>query len=169
MSSIPLALCHHGKSQGQGKNVLLSRSIAESFPGVKNTQVIDVLDIALLKVQCRTVFLGDKVQRVQCLRLCLGDRWNIGGPRLCEEPCEVTTGVLNHNPFRGGCSGRFMVQNGTVCVWLFGIEPICSKLVSPRRLFSMEKAEERPSTYPSTGQSCDSVWIKSGRSLARML
>ena len=97
---------------------------------MKNTQVIDVLDIALLKIQCRTVFLGDKVQRVQCLRLCLGDRWDIGGPRLREESCEVTTGVLNHDPFRGGCSGRFMVQNGTVCVWLFGIEPICSKLAS---------------------------------------
>lgn len=46
------------------KNILLSRSIAESFPSLKDTQIIDVLDIALLEVQCSTVLLSAKAQRV---------------------------------------------------------------------------------------------------------
>lgn len=134
---------------------------------MKDTQVIDVLYIALLEVQRCAIFFSGKVQCVQCLRLGFRDRGDIGRPWLCEVASKIATSILDQNPFRTRCCGWLMVQKGSVRVWLLGI------VESARSVFvgypALAKREMRGTTYPSTGQPCDKVWIKSGRSLARML
>lgn len=72
---------------------------------MKDTQIIDVLYIALLEVQCCTVFFSGKVQCVQCLRLGFRDRGNIGRPWLGEVAREIATSILDQNPFRTRCRG----------------------------------------------------------------
>lgn len=40
------------------KHLLLVRLVPESLPRVENTQVVNILDVALLEIQCGAVFLG---------------------------------------------------------------------------------------------------------------
>ena len=88
---------------------------------MEDTQIIDVLYIALLEVQRCTVFLRSEVQCVQCLCLGFRDRGDIGRPWLCEVARKIATRILDQNPFRTGCRDWLMVQEGSVCVWLLGI------------------------------------------------
>lgn len=51
-------------------------------------QIIDVLDVSLLKVQREVVLLAEEVKSVECLSLGLGDVRNARASREAKEACE---------------------------------------------------------------------------------
>jgi len=73
---------------------LFPRFICKSIARVEDAQVVDVLDVALLEVQRGTVFIGSKVQGVQCFCLSFCDRWNILRSWLGQKAREVPASVL---------------------------------------------------------------------------
>ena len=151
------------------ENILATGLILEPVPGMKNAQIVDVLNVALLKVQGSAILLRQKMQGIKRLRLRLGDWWNIGRSRLREKAREIAARILDQNPLRRRRSGRLMIQQGPVSVRLFGIAkpnryPYSAFLFSPSDAWSWSGF-----THPSTGQSWDSVWIKSGLVRARIL
>ena len=76
---------------------------------MKDTQIIDVLDISLLEVQRCTVFFGREVQRVQGLCVGFRDWGDVGRPWLREVSRKVATSILDQNTFWTGCRGWLMV------------------------------------------------------------
>lgn len=77
------------------RNLLLRIRILKSISRMEDTQVIDVLYVALSKVETNSVFLGGKMQGVEGLCLGFGDGRDIGGAREGVKTCEVATGVLD--------------------------------------------------------------------------
>ena len=64
---------------------------------MQQPKTIDILYIALLKIQAEGMLLGEEVNGVQSLCLPLCDRRNIGASLLRKVPGEVAARVLNDN------------------------------------------------------------------------
>lgn len=57
---------------------LLILSVLESVPGMKDAEVVDVLDIALTKVKTHMKPLCKEVESVECFGLGFSDGWDFG-------------------------------------------------------------------------------------------
>lgn len=54
-----------------------SFAILETIPRVKYTQVVDILDIALLKIKTERILLCEKVKRIEGFCLSFRDWWDV--------------------------------------------------------------------------------------------
>ena len=63
---------------------------------MKNAQIIDVLNIALLKIEPQIVFLCEEMDGIESFGLGFGYRWDRGGSGEAEKTCEAPSCVLNY-------------------------------------------------------------------------
>ena len=62
----------------QEDHSLLILSVLESVPGMKDAEVVDVLDIALTKVKTNMKPLCKEVKSVECFGLGFSNGWDVG-------------------------------------------------------------------------------------------
>ena len=73
------------------------RVISESIPGMEDTQIVDILNIAFLEVEVQRILLCEEMKSVEGFSLCFCDRGNVTRARKALEACEVTACILNYN------------------------------------------------------------------------
>jgi hypothetical protein len=88
---------------------------------MENTQVINILNVAFLKIECQTELLRQEVKRIQSLSLRFRDWRNVFASREIKEACESTTSILNYAPLGSSSMCRYMVEKWLEIVRLFGI------------------------------------------------
>jgi hypothetical protein len=73
------------------------RIISESIPGMEDTQVVDILNIALLEVEVQRILLREEMKSVEGFSLCFCNRGNVTGARKTLEACKVAACILNYD------------------------------------------------------------------------
>ncbi len=136
------------------KHLLLLCRVPKAGAGVENAQVVDILDVALTKVQRHGVLFGRVVQRVQGLGLGFGDGRNIGGPRQAPIPRESAPGVLDDEAFGVGVRCCLEVQQWCRGEWLVGLAEAAWLLVVVVRSGQNSGGN---STYVSASHGSESV------------
>ena len=85
-------------------------SIDETIPGMKDGEVVHILDVALFKICVDAELLAQEVQRIEGLGLGLSDGRNGVAARQLAEADKVTPGVLQKHSLRCRRGGRLMEQ-----------------------------------------------------------
>ncbi len=85
---------------------------------MENAQIINILNIPFLEIECEVVPLGQEVECIKSFGLGFCDWWNVWTAGLVKETCESATGVLDYNSFWGGFGSGCVVQKRADCVWL---------------------------------------------------
>lgn len=80
---------------------------------MEDTQVIDVLYVALSEVKTYSGLLSFEVEGIKGFGLCFGDWRDIMGTWECLEPCERSSSVLDDHLFGRGGGRRLVVEKGT--------------------------------------------------------
>lgn len=75
-------------------DLLLLPFIDKAISGVKDVEIVDILNVAFLELSIDAKLLPDEVQGVQGLSLCLCDGWNIRTTRKSTEPYKISSPVL---------------------------------------------------------------------------
>lgn len=127
---------------------------------MKDTQVINILNVTLLKVQCKTKLLRQKVKCIQSLGLRFGDWGDIFASREMQKSSKPTTSILNYDPLGSVSMCRCVVEKWLETIRLFGITVSTEISFNPFPVFV---------TYPSKAQSSARVLIISGLVLASSL
>ena len=73
------------------------RVISESIPGMEDTQIVDILNIAFLEVEVQRILLCEEMKSVEGFSLCFCDLGNVTRTRKTLETCEVAACILNHD------------------------------------------------------------------------
>lgn len=88
---------------------------------MEDTQIVDVLHIALAEVQRQVELLRHEVQRVERLGLRLRNRWDVPRARQRLVPREAAAGVLDQDALgAGGCCG-LVEEERPVVVGVLGV------------------------------------------------
>ena len=66
---------------------------------MKNTEVVDVLDITLTKIKTYMELIREKVESVECFGLGFGNGRDVRRSREGLISCERSPGVLDDDPF----------------------------------------------------------------------
>jgi hypothetical protein len=75
-------------------DLLLLSFIDEAISGVKDVEVVDILNVAFLEFSIDAKPFPDEMQSIQGLSLCLCDGWNIRTTRKRTEPYKISSPVL---------------------------------------------------------------------------
>jgi hypothetical protein len=89
-------------------HVPLLRRIPKLPPSMEDTQVIDILNITLLKVKHHSVLLGSVMQSIKGFSLGFRDGRDVIRPWQAPVPCECPPRILDDQSFRG-CFGSGLV------------------------------------------------------------
>ena len=73
------------------------RVISEPIPGMEDTQIVDILNIALLEVEVQRILLREEMKSVEGFSLCFCDLGNVTGARKTLEACEEAACILNYD------------------------------------------------------------------------
>lgn len=131
-------------------HILLVWRISESFSGMKDGQIICVLNVSLLEVQPNAMLLAQKVQGIQCLCLCFSDWRDVGGSWLCQKSSKCSSSILHYKSlWRLGSCGLVM-KEGPQSV---GCCRVSKPMESSTPLDSSVNSPNQNQTYPSTTQS----------------
>lgn len=88
---------------------------------MEDGQVVDILDVALLKVRRDTEPVPKEVQGVQRLCLRLRDGWDIAAAGQSTEPHEISTSILQDNSLWGRSRGGLVVEEGACRIGFVGV------------------------------------------------
>lgn len=69
-------------------DLLIMLAICIAVTGMENGQVVDILDVAFLKIDSQIVFFGNVMQRIQRLCLSFSDWRNVVSPRIFAKSSE---------------------------------------------------------------------------------
>ncbi|CAH0022214.1 unnamed protein product [Clonostachys rhizophaga] len=78
-------------------DLLLLPFVDKAISGVKDVELVDILNVAFLEFGIDAKLPPDEVQGVQGLSLYLCDGWNIRTTRKRAEPYEVSSPVLERD------------------------------------------------------------------------
>jgi len=81
---------------------------------MEDTQVVDVLNIALLEIEMESILLCKEMKGVEGLSLCFRDCWNVMGAWKTLEASEVAAGILN-NYFPINMEEKWTIRVGRIC------------------------------------------------------
>lgn len=97
---------------------------------MEDTEIVDILYVALSEVEAHCGFLGFEMQSVESFGLRFGDWWDIVGTGEGLESCECSSGVLDDHLFgRGGGCG-LIVKKWTGGKRLLGVAEAGKREVS---------------------------------------
>jgi len=88
---------------------------------MKNTQVIDVLNVPFLEIKCQTKPVCEEMERIQSFGLRFGNRGNIFASRKMQKSSEAATRILDYNSLGGTSMRRYVVEKWLDAVRLLGI------------------------------------------------
>ena len=134
----------------QEDHSLLILRVLEFVPGMKDAEVVDVLDIALTKVKTHMKPLCKEVKRVECFGLGFSDGWDVGRSRKGLIPCKGPSGVLDDDSlFVPGRRGQIMQQRAFVVGIGGAAETVCSVSQAMRGYQSTKEPSRLTSQQPS--------------------
>ena len=105
----------------QSWNSLLVMIVLEFITGVEDTEIVDVLDIALTEIKAYMESICKEVKSVECFGLSFGNWWDVRRPREGLVTREYPSGVLDDDSLFSLVGSRQVMQQGPFVVWMLGV------------------------------------------------
>ena len=123
---------------GKAENLLLILGVLERVAGVEDAEVVDILDIALTKVQTSVESLSEEVKSVERFGLGFGNWRNAGRSRESLVSREGSSGILDDDSFFVFVGSGLVMEQRTFEVGFLGISETVRKHQSYHQRLTIE-------------------------------